>query len=165
MKLRAAAVRNVVIKISLMRDKQYIIEKANGQQRDLIISLLRSANLPTEDLPDSLDNFLVSVNDGQLIGAIGLEKYENCGLLRSLVVDKAFRSKHLGSAMVESLEENAIGLGIDSIYLLTETAPDYFEKKGYKRISRDEVPATVKTSSEFGFVCPVSAIVMKKSMR
>ena len=165
MKLRAAVARNAVIKISSMRDKQFIIEKANSQQRDKIISLLTSANLPVEDLPDSLDNFLVSINDGQLIGAIGLEKYENCGLLRSLVVDKAYRSKNLGSAMVESLEDNAVGLGIECIYLLTETAPDYFEKKGYKRISRDEVPASVKTSSEFGFVCPVSAIVMKKLMR
>jgi len=148
-----------------MEDKQFIIEKAKREQRDLIISLLKSSNLPAEDLPDSLDNFFVSIDDGKIIGAVGLEKYENCGLLRSLVVDKAYRSKNLGSAMVESLEDKAIDLGINSIYLLTETAPDYFEKKGYERISRDEVPESVKTSSEFGFVCPASAIVMKKSIQ
>jgi amino-acid N-acetyltransferase len=46
--------------------------------------------------------------------------------------------------------------------LLTETAPGYFETKGYQQITRADVPEEVQQSSEFSHVCPQSAIVMKK---
>jgi amino-acid N-acetyltransferase len=55
-------------------------------------------------------------------------------------------------------------LGINWLYLLTETASEYFEAKGYERISREDAPAALSASSEFSHVCPVSAIVMKKPL-
>ena len=51
------------------------------------------------------------------------------------------------------------------MYMFTETAPQYFERKGYEKISRDSVPKSIHASSEFSSVCPVSAIVMKKSLK
>jgi len=66
--------------------------------------------------------------------------------------------------LVKTLEEQAIASGISDMYLLTETADKYFSKKGYHPINRDEVPTEVKASSEFSYVCPVSAIVMKKPL-
>ena len=140
------------------------ITKAKEQQRDTIISLLQTEKLPVEDLPTSLDNFFVALEGDNIIGSIGLEQYDNCGLLRSMVVNKEFRGKNIASGLVQALEREAIKLGIDCIYLLTETAPGYFERKGYKRVSRDEVPKSIQTSSEFSSVCPVSAIVMKKPL-
>ena len=141
------------------------IEKATNQQRKLIVSLLESEGLPVKDLPSELDNFLVLLNDMRIIGVIGLERYENFGLLRSLVVDRNYRNKDIAAALVSELERVADSLELDSIYLLTETAPNYFERKGYKRIERNEVPLPVQSSSEFSTTCPVSAIVMKKSMK
>jgi amino-acid N-acetyltransferase len=138
------------------------IAKANKEQRQSIVSLLQSEKLPVIDLPVSLDNFFVSLDDNRVIGAIGLEQYDNCGLLRSLVVDKNYRGKNIASQLVQQLEDYATTIGIDEMYLLTETAPEYFKKKGYEQISRDEVPKPIQASSEFSQVCPVSAIVMKK---
>jgi amino-acid N-acetyltransferase len=129
------------------------------------MSLLESEGLPVKDLPGELHNFLVSINDARIIGVIGLERYENYGLLRSLVVDRNFRNKDVASALVGELESLADSLELDAIYLLTETAPNYFERKGYKRIERNEVPLPVQSSSEFSSTCPVSAIVMKKSIK
>jgi len=146
-------------------NSQYKITKATNQQRKLIIPLLVAEGLPVEDLPKSLDNFLVSLEGNNIIGVVGLERYENYGLLRSLVIDKNHRNKNIASALVKELESMAASLGIDSIYLLTETAPRYFEGKGYQKIERTEVPKPVQSSSEFSSVCPVSAIVMKKSIR
>jgi amino-acid N-acetyltransferase len=123
---------------------------------------LQSEKLPVEDLPAGLDNFFIASDHDNVIGAIGLEKYNNCGLLRSLVVNKDYRNEKIAAKLVRHLEKKAKDLGVDCIYLLTETAPDYFEKKGYEKIKRDEVPAGLQSSSEFSHVCPQSAIVMKK---
>jgi amino-acid N-acetyltransferase len=138
------------------------ITPANNEQRQAIVALLLSEKLPVEDLPASLDNFFVALNEDEVIGAIGLEKYDNCGLLRSMVVNKAYRNKNAASQLVQELENYAIKIGIDCMYLLTETAPGYFERKGYQRVLREDVPQALHTSSEFSHVCPVSAIVMKK---
>lgn len=118
-----------------------------------------------EDLPASLDNFFVALDDHKIIGAIGLEQYDNCGLLRSMVVDKEHRNKNIASLLVQQLEDYATKIGIDGMYLLTETAPEYFKRKGYEQISRDDAPAPIQASSEFSHVCPVSAIVMKKELK
>ena len=140
------------------------IAKAKEDQRRSIISLLQSEKLPTEDLPGSLDNFFVALEGDAIVAAIGLEQYGNCGLLRSMVVNKEHRNKNIASGLVKELESEAFASGIDCIYLLTETAPLYFEKKGYKTVTREETPEAIKASSEFKNVCPVSAIVMKKNL-
>jgi amino-acid N-acetyltransferase len=146
----------------MQTDKQIIITKASDSQRALVIALLQSEKLPVVDLPESLSNFFVASNNGQVVGAIGLEQYGNYALLRSMVVSNVFRNKNIASRLVEHLESYGRLLGVSAMYLLTETAPGYFEKKGYQKINREEVPAALQVSSEFSHVCPVSAIVMKK---
>ena len=137
---------------------------AGNEQRQAIVALLQSEKLPIDDIPASLENFFVALHDDEVIGAIGLEKYDNCGLLRSMVVNKAYRNKNTAAHLIQVLENHATETGIDCIYLLTETAPGYFERKGYQRIQREEVPRALHASSEFSHVCPVSAIVMKKAL-
>ena len=140
------------------------ITKASNEQRQSIIGLLQAEKLPVEDLPNSLDNFFVAVEDNKVIGVIGLEQYGNCGLLRSMVVNREHRNKSIALQLVQELEYYAAAAGIDYMFLLTETASQYFEKKGYTKINRDEVPKLIQISSEFSHVCPVSATVMKKSI-
>jgi amino-acid N-acetyltransferase len=141
---------------------QIKITKASDEQRQSIIALLHLNKLPVEDLPASLNNFFVAFDDSKVIGVIGLEQYEQYGLLRSMVVNKEYRNKNIASQLVQQLENYTTTIGITCIYLLTETAAQYFERKGYSKISRDEVPVALRASSEFSHVCPVSAIVMKK---
>ena len=140
------------------------IAGADEGHRETIIGLLARENLPTKDLSESLHNFFIALDGDEVVGAIGLEHYDNCGLLRSMVVDREHRNKQIASALVEALENHAAMLELDCIYLLTETAAQYFERKGYERISRDEVPESVKRSSEYSGGCPASAIVMKKKI-
>lgn len=141
------------------------IVKASEQSRDQIINLLQSEKLPSQDLPYALDNFFVVTHGDMAIAAIGLEQYHNCGLLRSMVVKKEFRNRNIASRLVAELEIQALMLGVECLYLLTETASVYFERKGYEKISREQVPELIKASSEFSSVCPVSAIIMKKSIK
>ena len=143
---------------------QISITKATATQRQAIIELLQAEGLPVDDLPASLDNFFVATDDSLVIGAIGVELYGDCGLLRSMVVDKDHRNQNIASRLVRELENHAKTNGIQCMYLLTETAPQYFERKGYQKITRDKVPVQLKKASEFSHVCPVSATVMKKPL-
>jgi amino-acid N-acetyltransferase len=147
----------------LLRLKIMIIQKAQ-YFKDAIIELLASEKLPVDDLPNTLENFVVAFDADRLAGVAGLEIYAGYGLLRSVAVDKAFRGKGIANALLKQIEALAKAKQLEAVYLLTETAGDYFSRKGYQTISRAEVPAEVQQSTEFSHVCPVSAIVMKKNL-
>jgi amino-acid N-acetyltransferase len=140
------------------------IIQAHQTHRQAIIELLKAEKLPVDDLPGNLDHFFVASIDDEIIGAIGLELYPPFGLLRSMVVQKDHRNQKVAEALVQTLEKHAINLKVSSIYLLTETASTYFDKRNYQRVERTDVPDEIKGSTEFSSVCPVSAIVMKKSL-
>lgn len=140
------------------------IVKATAEKRSAIISLLQSQSLPADDLPPALPDFYVAEDGDLVVGLIGMERYGNHGLLRSMVVAPDYRNRQIAEKLVQVLEEEARSYGIFSIYLLTETAEKYFDRKGYTKISRTNVPAEVMLSSEFSHVCPVSATVMKKDL-
>lgn len=67
--------------------------------------------------------------------------------------------------LLQLLEQTATNSGVTTMYLLTETAEKYFNKKNYQVITRNEVPQALFQSSEFSHVCPVSATVMKKDLK
>jgi amino-acid N-acetyltransferase len=140
------------------------INQANSKNREAIVSLLQSEGLPVEDLSQELRHFFIATDSRYVIGAIGLETYERNGLLRSLVVKPEYRKMKIAASLVSELEKLAKTLGLQNIYLLTETAQDYFSKKGYETIARDLAPETLKQSTEFSHVCPGSAILMKKTL-
>ena len=132
--------------------------------REGIVALLSSAKLPVDDLPGTLENFLIALQNDEVIGVAGLEIYADYGLLRSLAVSPDFRGRGLAGQLILQIESLANLKGLKTIYLLTETAPAYFKQKGYENITRTEVPVEVQQSSEFSHVCPQSAIVMKKDL-
>lgn len=132
--------------------------------RDGIIALLSSEKLPTSDLPATLKNFLVMIENEELIGVVGLETYGKYGLLRSLAVQTNYRDQGIAGKLVAQIENLAAAQGLKAIFLLTETAPDYFSRKEYDIVARAEIPAEVQQSSEFSHVCPQSAIAMKKGL-
>jgi amino-acid N-acetyltransferase len=132
--------------------------------RENIVALLTAEKLPVEDLPATLENFLIAKQNDEVIGVAGLEIYGDYGLLRSLAVSPAFRGQGVAGTLLRQIETLANSKGLKAICLLTETVPGYFDRKGYSRISRSDVPAEVQRSSEFSHVCPQSAIVMMKNI-
>lgn len=140
----------------------YKIVKATASHRAVLVSLLKQEKLPVQDLPDELSHFFVALLGEQVVGVIGLEQYASLGLLRSLAVGQPYRNQGMAARLIATLEQYAAAAGIEMLFLLTETAPAYFERKGYQRVTRETVPEALKASSEFSYTCPVSAIVMKK---
>lgn len=127
--------------------------------------LLNSAELPLVDINDQTEHFYkIDDTAGNIAGAIGLEVYGNYGLLRSLVVEKEYRGKGIARKLVQKVIDQAQILGLKKVILLTTTADIYFEKLQFERIHRNDVPQEIMQSKEFKSICPVSAIVMQKSI-
>lgn len=126
-----------------------------------ILSLLKSNNLPHQDIQLE-NNLFASYHDenGKVIGSGGLEFYSSYALLRSVAVDQTQRGKAFGKKIVQDLLTRAKNKSIKEIFLLTETAHDFFLRRGFTDIGREHVPAEVKASSEFASVCPLSAACM-----
>jgi amino-acid N-acetyltransferase len=114
---------------------------------------------------DSIGGFLVATDGQDVLGAVALERYGDVGLLRSLVVAPAYKHRGVGRALVHAIEQLARGKGLGSLVLLTETANEFFGALGYQAGKRSDAPPIVQASSEFSFVCPVSAVYMEKRLR
>jgi len=123
-------------------------------------NLLRSNQLPTEDCAEQTHNFYGIFDEDDLVAAGGLEAAANYALLRSLVVQKRYRDRGLARAMAEFLINQADCEGKKAVYLLTETAERYFEKLGFSRLDRAEVPLEIMQTRQFTSLCPDTASCM-----
>ena len=82
--------------------------------------------------------------------------------MRSLVVTQKDLGRGLGRRLVDAVEILAAETGVRSIYLLTTSAEAFFEYLGFRRISREETPAAIRSTREFSSLCPATAVVMVK---
>lgn len=127
--------------------------------------LLVANGLPTQDLDSTPIEFLVAEDDGALFGAVGLERFGDAGLLRSLVVDANGRGTGVGGALVEAIEARAAEAGVVDLALLTTTAAPFFARRGWQAVPRDALPPGVHASGEFRSLCPASATAMTKPLK
>lgn len=126
--------------------------------------LLAAAELPVAGVRDSFGEFVVAESGGRRVAAAGLERHGDVGLLRSVVVDPTFRGAGLGAALTERILERARAQCLESVYLLTTTAADFFPRLGFRRIERAELPAALNASEELRGACPDTAIAMVRNL-
>ena len=127
----------------------------------IAVDQLKKNNLPTEDISETTKLFVL-MHDNKISGTIAIEHSGTEGLLRSLSVTEEQRNNGLGIQLVNFIENYAQQNGIQYLYLLTTTAENFFIKRAYEVVARNEVPEFIQKTSEFSSVCPSSAIVMKK---
>ncbi len=135
--------------------------KATNSDLTSIQLILNSEGLPHEDCQGHLDNFLVLEEENTIIGVGGIELYGKFALIRSIAVLKEYRGKGIGLSIFSSIKQYAIDNGVTEMYLLTETAEDYFKKLSFSTISRDLTPEPIKQTKQFSSLCPSSAVVMQ----
>ena len=127
--------------------------------------LVESAGLPTADLSQvDLSHFFGCGAVDRPHGVVGFELLGTEALLRSLAVEADSRGAGSGRALVAAAEEHARELGVTSIYLLTTTAAEFFERLGYVRADRETAPPAARRTREFGDLCPASAVFMAKQL-
>jgi amino-acid N-acetyltransferase len=137
------------------------IRRAGAADLEAVLALLRQAALPTDGVAEHFDRFWVLDIEGAVAGAVGLEVYGDSGLIRSLVVRPELRGQGQGRNLYFHLLNQANGLSLEQLILLTTSAREFFEKLGYEVIPRDRVPPAMLQSREFQGACPESAVCMR----
>ena len=135
---------------------------ANAKDLNAIASLLRECNLPSNDLTEHLIHFIVAKEKDRLIGCIGLEL--EGPLLRSLAVDADHRGRGIARELCARLFAHARQEGAREIYLLTNTAANFFDSEGFQRKDRQEAPEVIAKHKQFTELCPSSAVLMWKPL-
>ena len=141
-------------------------EKIQAHQLKEFQLFLEHHKLPFKDI-NLTGNFFLRYYDseGNTIGTGGLELYGTSGLLRSVAVSEPKRGHRLGNQIVDDVLHHARDLGLQSVFLLTETAHNFFLKKGFADFPRDAAPDELKRSSEFSQICPSTAKCMIYRLR
>jgi len=125
-----------------------------------VLALLARSGLPEAGLAAHLATTLVARQKGQVVGSVALELYGEAALLRSVAVAPELRGRGLGQRLTNSALALARQAGVRRLYLLTESAADYFARQGFTPIPRGEVEGAVQKSVEFTSACPQSAQAM-----
>jgi len=120
-------------------------------------ALLNSNGLPAEDCAEQGDIFCGIFDHDELIAAGGLQAAADYSLLRSIVVEPRCRGRGLAREIAEFLLEQARSQGRAAVYLLTETAAEYFENLGFRLVARAQVPDVIASTRQFSSLCPDSA--------
>jgi amino-acid N-acetyltransferase len=140
-----------------MNGGRMIYEFAQREDLKAISALLISCQLPDNDLEGH--PFIVAKTAGRMIGCIGLEMQGP--LLRSMAVDPEFRNHGIAGELYRRLLEHAKTNQLSEIYLLTDAAEKFFERRGFEKIDRDEAPEWIRKHKQFTTLCPDSAVVMR----
>jgi amino-acid N-acetyltransferase len=141
-----------------------VISPAAPADLPAVFDLLDRGKLPRAGLDLRVATTLVAKDGSRLVGTAALELYGSSALLRSVAVAAERRGEGLGAALTAAALDLAQRRGVSMIYLLTETAAEFFPKFGFQPVPRSEVDRAVLDSPEFTTACPVTALVMARPL-
>ena len=146
-------------------DKIVSIEPVAEGDVPALYDLLQASGLPVDGLAAHLSTAFIAKNDSQILGSVALEVYGKSALLRSVAVAAPLRGTGLGRQLVEAAFDLAHRQRVQRLYLLTETAAEWFPRFGFTPTDRADVDPAVRASIEFTSACPDSAQAMQKDLR
>ncbi len=143
---------------------QLIMEPTGGDNDELRMALA-AAHLPIDDLTEPGRTFFRFTDGGKTVGFGGLELFDGCALLRSVVVPADKQGRGFGQAITRMLLDKAHSADAGAVYLLTEMAGSFFEALGFRAIARDAAPAAILATRQAANLCPASATLMVKDLK
>jgi amino-acid N-acetyltransferase len=138
------------------------IAPASPEDRAAIEAVLRDAGLPLDGCGET--HFAVARTAGELAGVAGVERHGAHGLLRSVAVAPAYRGRHVGDALVADRVAWARSDGSQTVSLLTTGADRYFERLGFARIDRAQLPAELLRSTQLAIPACSTAVAMTRQL-
>lgn len=150
-----------------MHTSNLTLAPAQNSQRKALEQLLSGSGLTTSDLPEDISGFVLAFDGDVAVGSAGLETLGSTALLRSFAVHPDYRSKGLGRQLYEAVQMQAEALQFPELWLITNTAEDYFRSMGFERQERQErqsAPTQVQAHPQFAGLCPSSSAVMRKEL-
>lgn len=136
------------------------IDSAQTGDLPALFALLEDSGLPTAGLAAHLATTLVARGGEWLVGSAALELYGTDALLRSVAVAAPLRGQGVGERLTHAALDLARRHGVQQVYLLTETAQQFFPRFGFRPIARTEVSPALHRSVEWTTACPATAQAM-----
>lgn len=98
-------------------------------------------------LPRSLDSLYSKIRDfhvcemeGHVVGCCGIHPdWEDLAEVVSLAVAKTHTKRGIATQILSMCTEEAKKIGLKRLFVLT-SIPEFFEKQGFTRVSKDEIP-------------------------
>jgi len=130
-----------------------------------IQALLESAGLSDAGVERRLDETVVCAGrseraDGEVVATACLQRIEGFGILRSVAVRDDHRRCGLGMLAVAAAVGTTRDGGLRHISLFTEGAAGFFERLGFRRSDRADLPEPVASSEHAAEECAASATPM-----
>jgi len=124
-----------------------MIRKARIGDIKQLHSLIKCCSEKGEMLPRSVNqlyegirDFFVFEQDGQVVACAALHiAWEDLAEIRSVAVSEQYRSKGLGTELVDACIEEARQFDVTRIFVLTNK-PDYFKKFQFQEIAKEALP-------------------------
>jgi UDP-N-acetylmuramate: L-alanyl-gamma-D-glutamyl-meso-diaminopimelate ligase len=113
--------------------------------------LLERVELPTANAADADHSaYWILRNENGVAGCVALDVHGDDAILRDLAVDIDSRGAGYGWMLADASVSEARHRGVRRIYLLTETASDFFAAKlGFRVVDRSTVSPAVASSTTF----------------
>lgn len=144
------------------RHESFRAETTNIRQRqpaDLksVEDLLEAAGLPSKGL-ERTKGWVVEEHGG-VVGHIALERTSDAVVLRSLAIVPSAQGRGLARRLMDMAEDAASGL---TLLLRTMTIGPWAERRGYFPAKTDQIPASVRETTEFeGSLCSGYPVYIK----
>lgn len=127
-------------------------------------TLLTESGLPLAGFPDHTQVILGAFIGERFAGCAALEIHGEYALLRSVAVREEFKRSGIGAELTRTCLAHALARNLRAVFLLTETAQNYFPRFGFRPVSRSDAPEEIRRSVEFTGACPDSAIAMSLNL-
>ena len=98
---------------------------------------------PLNEIYQNMRDFFVYFKDEKVVGCVALHiVWNDLAEVRSLACEEEYRGEGVGRQLVDRAIEDARELSIPCIFALTYV-PEFFEKMGFHRIDKSELPHQV----------------------
>ena len=123
---------------------------AHREDMAAVREVLASTELEEPVRDDQSGSFFVLRNEDGVVGCVSLEVFGDDAILRALAVNPKFRGAGYGWMLADTAVNQARWRGVRRIYLLTETASDFFAAKfGFRVVDRSTLSRKVAASETF----------------
>ena len=128
-----------------------------------MVELISAAELPAAFIAEFLDDFVVAERDGgrdaRVIACGGVEMYETCAVIRSVVVDPAAQGAGIGLEIARRLMDAARAAGATDLYLFTAQAHPFWLRLDFVDVTFEEWKEPARANWQYQFLSQNREIV------
>jgi len=135
---------------------------AHREDMAAVRGMLAAAGLEEAARDDQQGSFFVLRNEDGVVGCVALEVLGDDAILRALAVDPRFRGAGYGWMLADTAVNHARWRGVRRIYLLTESASDFFAAKfGFRVVDRSTISKQVVGNEPFSRPASAQLVAMR----